>query len=82
MPSKTQSLRKHGLDLFVCYENFVDGIPSVFQGCVLALDVGGQENLWVPGKPLAGLEKRYQAWGSRRITNIDEGTFLLGDGRA
>jgi hypothetical protein len=40
-------LWQHVLDFFVADEDLVDGVSSVLQGNVIAIDVGRKEDFWI-----------------------------------
>jgi hypothetical protein len=73
---------EHVQQFLVAEEDLVNGVSAVLERDVVTIDVRGEKDLWVPGKPLAGREIRDQPRRTIRVTNIDNGGFLLGDGGA
>lgn len=47
-------LRQNVPDLLIAEDDVVNGFSSVLEGCVVVVDVRGQEDLGVPSKALAG----------------------------
>jgi hypothetical protein len=75
-------MREHVQQFLVAEEDFVNGVSAVLERDVVAIDVRGKKDLWVPGEPLARREIRDQPRWTIRVTNVDNGGFLLGDGGA
>lgn len=81
-PAGAPLLGEHVVDLFVAQNNLVYRLPSVFEGDVVAVDVGRQEDFRVPCEALAGGEVGDQAGSAVGLANIDDGAFLLRQRRA
>lgn len=77
-----RSLRQHVLELLIAERDFVDGIAAVLERDVIAVDVGWEEDLWIPGEALARGEVGNQAWWTLGIANVDNGGLFLLDGGA
>jgi hypothetical protein len=71
-------LRQHVLHFVLAKQDFVDGISSVLEGYVVAIDIRGQEYFWVPRKALAGREVCDQTRRAIWVPNVDDGRLLLG----
>jgi hypothetical protein len=57
-------------------------ISPILQRYIIAVDVGWQEDLGVPGKPLARGKIRDQSRRTIRLPDVDDGALVLGEGGA
>lgn len=87
-PSRVQKeeisklLREHPLGLLVSEVNLVNRISSVLKRDVVVVNVGGEEDLWIPSEALTRREVGDQTRRALRVANVDYGAFLLGNRRA
>lgn len=75
-------LRKHVLDFFIAEEDLVDGVASALERFEVAVDVGGEEDLWIPFITLRTSYTSNQTRRSIRVTDIDNSMLLFGKRRA
>jgi hypothetical protein len=76
--SLAASLRQEALGLLIAEQDLVDGVSSVLERDVLAVDVGREKDFWVPSKALAGGEVGDQTRGALGVTNVNHRRLLLG----
>jgi hypothetical protein len=74
-------LGEHSSGLLVGKVDLVDGVTAVLERHVVVVDVGWDEDLWVPGEALAIRQVGDQTRRTLRIANINDGALLLRDGR-
>jgi hypothetical protein len=75
-------LWQHVLDFFVADEDLVDGVSSVLQGNVIAIDVGRKEDFWVPSEALAGGKVGNQTRRAVRVADVNNSAFFFGESGA
>lgn len=60
----------------------MDGVSSVLQGNVIAINVRRKEDFWVPSEALAGGKVGDQTRRAVRVADVNDSAFFFGEGGA